>query len=294
MLDLFHYGFMVRALVASVLVGSLCSVVGVFVVTRGLSFIGAGIAHAAFAGVTLGFLLGVSPLALAVVFSLITVWLIQLVERKGQLRMDASIGIFFSLAMALAILFIGLMRSYNAEVYGYLFGNVLGVTHGDLVLILGVSMVVLTLLALLFKEYEFMIFDQEVAEAAGIATGALFALLLTMIAVTVVVSLKAVGVILVFALIVTPAASAYQWTHSLRKMVGLSALFGTTGSLGGLFLSYGFDLPSGATIVLMVSLIFGVCTAFSPKRRRCECVRIESTEREQGREVEVGEDIGPG
>ncbi|MCK5328157.1 MAG: metal ABC transporter permease, partial [Candidatus Latescibacteria bacterium] len=99
-----HYGFMVRALISSLLVGIVCSVVGVFVVTKGLSFIGAGIAHAAFAGVTLGFLIGFSPLTLAVVFSLVTVWLIQLVGKKGRLRLDVSIGIFFSLTMALAIL----------------------------------------------------------------------------------------------------------------------------------------------------------------------------------------------
>ncbi|MCK5327785.1 MAG: metal ABC transporter permease, partial [Candidatus Latescibacteria bacterium] len=136
---------------------------------------------------------------------------------------------------------------------------------------------------LFFKEYEFILFDAEVAEAAGIPTGMLSLLLLTMIAVTVVVSLKAVGVILVFALIVTPAASAYQLTHSLRKMVGLSALFGTTASLGGLFLSYRFDLPSGATIVLTITVIFGLCTAFSPKRKQCAGTRLESTKKERKR-----------
>ncbi|MFH1008298.1 MAG: metal ABC transporter permease [Candidatus Latescibacterota bacterium] len=281
MLEWMHYGFMVRAVISSLLVGLVCSVVGVFVVTRGLSFIGAGIAHAAFAGVTLGFLIGFSPLTLAVLFSLATVWLIQLVERRGRLRLDVSIGIFFSLTMALAILFIGLMRSYNAEVYSYLFGNLLGATRLDLIMILVVSAVVLTLLALFFKEYEFILFDCEVAEAAGIPTGMLSLLLLTMIAVTVVVSLKAVGVILVFALIITPAASAYQLTHSLRRMVALSAVFGTAASLGGLFLSYAFDLPSGATIVLTISLIFGLCTAFSPKRRQCEEMRLEHTEKER-------------
>ena len=281
MLDVLHYGFMVRALISSVLVGVVCSIVGVFVVTKGLSFIGAGIAHAAFAGVTLGFLIGVSPLGLAVLFSLVTVWLIQFVGKKGQLRLDVSIGIFFSLTMALAILFIGLMRSYNAEVYGYLFGNVLGATRQDLILIAVVGVTVLTVLGLFFKEYEFIIFDAEVAEAAGIPAGKLSLLLLTMIAVTVVVSLKVVGVILVFALIVTPAASAYQLTHSLRKMVGLSALFGTAASLGGLFLSYAFDLPSGATIVLTISVIFGICTACSPKRKQCEWSRLESTEKER-------------
>jgi len=282
------YGFMLRALLASLLVGLVCSIVGTFVVLRGLSFIGAGIAHAAFAGVTLGFLVGLSPIGLAIVFSLVTVWLIGVVSRRGELSMDVSVGIFFALTMALAILFIGLMPSYNAEVYGYLFGNILAVTRGDLILISVVTAAVLVAVFLFFKEFQYMMFDQEMAEASGIPAAKLFYLLLTLIAVTIVVSLRAVGVILVFALIVTPASSAYQFTHSLKKMIALSAAFGVFASFVGLLLSYRFDLPSGSTMVMVAGLIFFISALLSPKRKVCRIAHQDATDRE--RTCKIGED----
>lgn len=141
--DFFAFAFMQRALLAAVLIGVLCSVIGVFVVVKGFSFIGAGIAHASFAGVTLGFLLGVHPLSLALLFSLLMVFFVGWVTRRGELKLDISIGIFFAFTMALAILFIGLMKQYQAGVYGYLFGDILSVTPVDLWLILGISVFVL-------------------------------------------------------------------------------------------------------------------------------------------------------
>ncbi len=279
--EFLEYSFMIRALLASVLVGFVCSVVGTFVVLRGLSFIGAGIAHAAFAGVTLGFLVGFSPIGLAVIFSLVTVWLMGVVSRKGEVSMDVSVGIFFALTMALAILFIGLMPSYNAEVYGYLFGNVLAVTGGDLILISIVTGFVIAAILIFFKEFQYMMFDQEMAEASGIPAGKLFYLLLMLIAVTIVISLRAVGVILVFALIVTPASSAYQFTHSLRKMMVLSAAFGVLVSFAGLLLSYRFDLPSGSTMVMVAGSIFFISAILSPKRKTCKVAHQDANDRER-------------
>ncbi|MEQ1846192.1 MAG: metal ABC transporter permease, partial [Nitrospira sp.] len=132
MLDLLAYDFMQRSLLAAAMVGGLCSVIGVFVVLRGLAFVGAGTSHAAFAGVTLGYLMGWPPLLLAIVFGLATVWITGWVEERGRMKLDVSIGILYTTTMALGILFIGLMKSYNAEVYGYLFGSVLSVTPEDL------------------------------------------------------------------------------------------------------------------------------------------------------------------
>ena len=270
--DFFVYTFMQRALLAAVLTGILCSVIGVFVVVKGFSFIGAGIAHASFAGVTLGFLLGINPLILAFIFSLLMVFFVGLVTRKGELKLDISIGIFFAFTMALAILFIGLMKQYQAEVYGYLFGDILSVTASDLWLISGIFILVLTVVGLLYKELQFITYDQEMAEASGLPVPFLYYLLLTLIAMTVVVSLKAVGVILVFALIVTPAAAAYQLAHRLTPMIFISAAIGAGGSVAGLLLSYIWDVPSGATIVSVLTLIFLLCLWLSPKRRRCKCV----------------------
>src|SRR5919199_912416 len=201
MLELLQYDFMQRALAAAALVGALCSVVGVFVVLRGLAFIGAGTAHAAFAGVTLAYLLGLPALAVAVVFGLATVWITGLMEEKGRMKLDVSIGILYTTTMALAILFIGLMKTYNAEVYGYLFGSVLSVTNEEMLLIGLLSAAVLGTIALLSKELYFIAFDQEMAEASGVPARKIFYLLLTLIGLTVVVSLKTVGAILVFAMV---------------------------------------------------------------------------------------------
>ena len=143
MLELLSYDFMQRSLLAAAMVGGLCSVIGVFVVLRGLAFVGAGTAHAAFAGVALAYLIGWPPLLLAILFGLVTVWITGWVEEKGTMKLDVSIGILYTTTMALAILFIGLMKTYNAEVYGYLFGNVLAVTVEELRTISALSIVVL-------------------------------------------------------------------------------------------------------------------------------------------------------
>jgi ABC-type Mn2+/Zn2+ transport system permease subunit len=267
MLDGLSYGFMQRALYSSVLIGSLCSIIGVFVILKGFSFIGAGTAHSAFAGVTLGYLLGVNPLTLAILFGVGTVWIIGFLEQKGKMKLDVSTGIFYTFTMALAILFIGLMKVYNAEVYGYLFGSILSVTREDLWVITAVSLLVLLCVFLFYKEFHFITFDQEMAEASGVPARGLFFLLLTLIALTIVISLKSVGAILVFALIIIPAATAYQLTHSMKSMIICSVLAGISSSVGGVFLSYWFDLPSGATIVLLATALFFLSVLFSPKRR---------------------------
>jgi ABC-type Mn2+/Zn2+ transport system permease subunit len=268
MLELFTYDFMQRSLLAAALVGGLCSVIGVFVVLRGLAFVGAGTAHAAFAGVALGFLMGWPPLLMAMIFGLATVWITGWVEEKGRMKLDVSIGILYTATMALAILFIGLMKTYNAEVYGYLFGSVLAVTSEELRTIAGLSIVVIGSIVLFSKELYFIAFDQEMAEASGVPARRIFFLLLTLVALTVVVSLKTVGAILVFAMILIPASTAYQLTHSLSTLTWYSILIGISCAVGGVLLSSIWDIPSGPAIVLLATLVFFVAVLFSPKRQR--------------------------
>ncbi|MFQ5597635.1 MAG: metal ABC transporter permease [Nitrospiria bacterium] len=246
---------MQRAFLASFLIGLVCSLIGVFTVLKGLSFIGAGTAHAAFAGVALAFLIGIPPFPTAIVFGLATVWMSRLVQEKGRMKPDVSIGIFYTFTMALAILFIGLMKGYRPEVYGYLFGSILSVTRGDLLTILLLSGLILTLLYLFFKEFHFISFDQEMAEASGIPARGISLLLFTLIALTVVISLKAVGSILVFALLVLPAAAARQWAGNIRTMMCYSAGIGIVSSWAGVMFSYWLDIPSGATIVLFMTAV---------------------------------------
>ena len=268
MIDLLTYDFMQRSLLAAAMVGGLCSVIGVFVVLRGLAFMGAGTAHAAFAGVALGYLMAWPPLLMAILFGLATVWVTGWVEEKGRMKLDVSIGILYTATMALAILFIGLMKTYNAEIYGYLFGNVLAVTNEELGIIAGLSIVVIGAIVLFSKELYFIAFDQEMAEASGVPARRIFFLLLTLIALTVVISLKTVGAILVFAMILIPASTAYQLTHSLSTLTWYSVLIGITCSVGGVLISSYWDIPSGPAIVLLATVLFFVAVIFSPKRQR--------------------------
>ena len=256
MFDFLSYEFMQRAILTSLLVGGVCSWLGVFVVLRGLAFIGAGTAHAAFAGIAFAYLLQLPPLAIAVLFAILTAWAAGFLEERGRMKLDVSIGILFTSTMALAILFIGLMTTYNAEVYGYLFGSILSVTAMEIWIIGILSIVVVATLIAFSKELYFIAFDQGMAEASGIPARPIFFLLLTLIAVTVVLSMKAIGAVLVFAMLLIPASTAYQLTHSLRQMTWISIGIGMITSSTGVLFSYWFDIPSGPATVLLQTILF--------------------------------------
>ncbi len=266
-MEILSYTFMQRALVAGAVIGVLCAIMGVYVVLRGLSFIGAGIAHASFGGVAIGFFTGVNPVWTAVIFCLGIGWAIGLVSRKGRVKEDTAVGIFFASTMALGILLIGLMKGYNQDLFGYLFGSILAVTRQDVWIILTVGLGILAVVALFFKELLFVTFDPEMAEVGGVPAEKLYFLLLSLIALTVVISIKVVGIVLVSALLITPAAAAHQWSESFRSMMALGIFFALVSTVGGLFLSYWLDTASGATIVLLSTLIFFASAVFSPRRR---------------------------
>ncbi len=265
-MDILAYGFMQRALAAGVLIGVVTAVIGVYVVLRGMSFIGAGIAHASFGGVALGFFLGVNPLLSAVVFCLLVAWAIAGLSIRGRIREDTAVGIFFASTMAFGILLIGLMQGYNVELFSYLFGSILAVTPTDLWLIGGLGVVVLGVIAAFYKELLFITFDAEGARVVGIPVTALHVLLLSLIALTVVISIKVVGIVLVSALIVTPAAAAWQLTSRFHVMMGVSVAFGVVAALGGLMFSYWLNLASGATIVLFATFLFFGAFALGSRR----------------------------
>jgi ABC-type Mn2+/Zn2+ transport system permease subunit len=212
--------------------------------------------------------MGWPPLGLAILFGLATVWITGWVEEKGRMKLDVSIGILYTTTMALAILFIGLMKSYNAEVYGYLFGSVLSVTSEELRVIGGLSILVLGLILLFSKELYFIAFDQEMAEASGVPARRMFFLLLTLVALTVVVSLKTVGAILVFAMILIPASTAYQLTSSLMTLTLYSTIIGITTAVAGVVISATWDVPSGPAIVLLATTVFFISVLLSPKRTK--------------------------
>ena len=267
-MDFLQHTFMQRALIEAVLVGGICAIIGVYVVLNGLSFIGAGISHSTFAGVGIGLLLGIEPLFTALVFAVLVALSIGAVSEKSRLRHDTSVGIFFAATMALGVMLIGLMRDRYVDVLGYLFGNILALTAADVWMTLVMAAIVAVIIWALFKEFLALSFDAEVAAVMGLPVRRLHYLLLVLIALTVVMSVKSVGVVLVSALIVTPAAAAWQLTTNFRRMMLLSFTFGTASSLAGLLLSWYVDIPSGAGIVLTATLVFFLAWWLSPRRRQ--------------------------
>jgi ABC-type Mn2+/Zn2+ transport system permease subunit len=263
MLSAFEMGFMQRALAAGMLIAALCALFSVFVVLKRLSFIGVGISHSAFGGVALGFLLGIEPTVTAVVFSAAVALLIGFVNRRGKLHEDTAIGIFFALTMALGILFIGLSGRYNVDLFGYLFGNILAIGRGDLIFIAIVAPVIFILVFSLFKELLFLSFDEEVAQVSGVPVTQVYYLFLAAMAVTIVIAIKLIGIVLVSALLVLPAATARQMTRSIRGMLIGAITVAVVVTAIGLFLSYQLDLASGATIVLLAGALFFLSLLYS-------------------------------
>jgi manganese/iron transport system permease protein len=266
-MDIFQYHFMQNAILAGLLGGITCSVVGVFVVTMHLSFIGVCIAHAAFAGALLGLWLGFSPLIGALLFSLVAAAVIGPVADRGELNPDTSIGIIFSLMLGLAFLFMGLMQGARTEALNLFWGSILAVGRQDIIFLAATAGVIVGLVAIFYKEIQAVICHREVALAVGIPATVIFYGLLFSTGVTITASLQSIGGLLIYCLILNPAAAAYQLTYSLKKMLLIAAAFGIVSCWAGLVASYFFDIPSGASIVITSSIIFGLATAFSPKRK---------------------------
>lgn len=258
MMEFLSYGFIQRALLTGVLLGATCAVLGVFVVLKRMAFIGVGISHAALGGVALGLVLGVPPLAAAGVFSVAVAWVIGWLTRKGEVSEDTAIGIFFPTAMALGVALISLSEEYNQDLMTYLFGNILSVRPEDMWGLVILTAGCLGVLALLFKEFLFLGVDEEGAKAAGLPAAFLNYLLLTILAVTIVAAMKLVGIVLVSAFLVIPAATGQALASSVRGMVLLSVTSALASVGGGLWLSWLWSLPSGASIVLFSATLFFV------------------------------------
>lgn len=255
-LDFLSLGFMQRAFLAGVIIALLCGMLSVFVVLRRMAFVGVGIAHSAFGGIALGFLLGVNPTLSGIIFSIMVGLLIGWTSRKGKIEENTTIGIFFAAAMALGVLFLGLSKRYNVDVFSYLFGNILAITPNDLWSITIIGAVEIAFVMLLFKELIYWSFDEEMAKISGVPVDVLEYLFLGILAVAIVISIKLIGIILVSSLLVAPAAAALQICRDLRHMFFLSIFIATVSTLLGLLISYWLDIPSGSAIVLLLTGLF--------------------------------------
>jgi zinc transport system permease protein len=256
MFELLQYEFIRNALLAVLLASIACGIIGVYVVVKRMVFISGGIAHASFGGVGLGYFLGVNPIWGIIPFSILSALVMGLVSKRTRIPEDTAIGILWALGMSLGIVFIGLSPGYAPDLFSYLFGNILTVTSVDLIIMLILDLVIIMVVFLFYKEFLALSFDDEFATVVGVPTVKLYFLLLCLIALTIVVLMKVVGLIMIIALLTIPAAISKQYTSNLKKMIFISILLSAIFGLGGLWLSYQLNLASGATIVIVSGIGF--------------------------------------
>ncbi len=255
MLEAFQYGFMQRALIAGVMIAVICSVIGTFIVLKRLSMIGDGLSHIALGGVALGLLLNVYPLITALIFSILSAIGINSLKR-AKIYGDVAIAIFFSAGLAVAVIILSLGRGFNVDLFSYLFGSILTVNETDLQVMLGLGIFTLGAVVIFYKELFYITFDEISARASGIPVEKLNTLLIVLTAITVVVSLKIVGILLVSSLLVVPIATGLQFSRNFRETILSSMAFAVFSVIAGLIISYNFNLAAGGAIVLTSVIVF--------------------------------------
>ncbi|PJA24451.1 MAG: metal ABC transporter permease [Alphaproteobacteria bacterium CG_4_10_14_0_2_um_filter_63_37] len=263
MIALFQtYPFLLDAVIAGLVVALVTGAFSVIVLLQRLAFMGVGIGHAAFGGVAIGWVAGISPLGSAMLFAMGVATAIHWAATRGRLPDDSVIGIFFSAAMAFGVLLVGLYPAPTPDLMGFLFGDLLAVTHADLELLVPAGVGLLILAGVLFESWTIMSFHEDLARTAGLATGRLKLLALLGLAMATVLAIKMVGVVLASALLIAPAATARRWSHRPFVLLLSSLGVAVTGTLGGIALAWRFDWPVGATIVLVLTTLFLASLAF--------------------------------
>ena len=261
--DIIQYEFLRNAVLAGFLASIACGVIGTYIVVRRIVFISGGISHAAFGGIGLGYYLGINPVLGAVVFSVLSAFGIGVVNRFVKQSEDTVIGILWALGMALGILFISLSPGYAPDLFGYLFGNILTVPKSDIYLLGILNLLVLLVTVAFYKDILAISFDEEFAQIQGRSINFIYFLMLGLIGITVVLIIKIVGIILVISMLTIPPAISLHYTKRLSTMMFLSVILGIFFSLFGLYLSYKYDLQSGATIIL--TAVGGYLVAYGTK-----------------------------
>ena len=249
--EFLQYEFMRNALIAGVLASVACGVVGAIVVVKRMVSISGGISHAAFGGIGLGYLLRFDPIFGALIFTIASALSMGILRERTRLSEDSVIGILWVTGMSLGVIFIGLSPGYAPGLFSYLFGSILTVPFSDLIVIAVLDAAILLVVFLLYEEFLAISFDEEFATAAGIPVERIYLVLLSLVALTVVVLIRIVGVILVIAMLTIPATIAWQFSYKLKQIMAISFLLSALFTTEGLWLSYALNLASGATIVLV-------------------------------------------
>lgn len=259
------YDIFLRSLLAVTMVGTVCAVVGTYVVLKGLAFIGDAISHAAFPGVVAAYIVGGSYFVGAAIAAVSTAIATRYITHRGDLRADTSIGVLFAGMFALGIFLFSTIRGYVGDLFAFLVGNVLAISPADLVALVVLATATLAIVAILWKELLYATFDPLGAAASGLRVEALEYLFLALVAMTIVISLQAVGIILVVAMLVTPPAAAQLLTVRFGRLVGLAVVISVASSVVGLYLSFWLDVASGATIVLTQTVVFLLALFLGPR-----------------------------
>lgn len=260
-----QYGFMQRSLIIAILVGLVCAIVGSYLMVQRLALLGDAISHSVLPGLAIAFMLGANIFVGAFIAGVVSTIAIAWIRTRSPIKEDAAMGIVLSTFFALGITLITIIQKDNKiDLNHFLFGNILGVTLEEVIQTAIITAIVLLVVILLYKELLFYTFDPLGAQAAGLPVNLLNFGLMLLIALTIVASMKAVGVILVLAMLITPGATAYLLVKRLNQVMLLGALIGIAASVAGMYLSYFFNLPSGPAIVLVTSSFFVLALLFSP------------------------------
>lgn len=258
MLEIFQYGFMRNALTAGLLVSFACGIIGTYVVINRIVFLSGGIAHAAYGGIGLGYFLGINPIIGAIVFSLGASLGMGMVHRKTGERSDTIIGVMWAIGMAVGIIFLDMSPGYKADLMSYLFGSILAVPTSDLIIMLVLNVIILVLVALYFKELQAISFDETFAFVVNVPVDRLYLMLVCLVGLTVVMTMRIVGLIMVIALLTMPPAIAGLFVKDMKRMMALSIVLSMLFTFVGLLLSYYLNLTSGATIILVAGVSYFV------------------------------------
>ena len=273
-IDALQYTFIQRAILATILTSIACGVIGVYVVTKRIVFIAGGISHACFGGIGLSFFLGLNPLIGLLPFSVLSAAALGFLSKKTKVSEDSAIGILWSLGVAVGVILIYLTPGYAPDLMTYLFGNILTVPASDILLMVAIDIIILIVVILFFKEFLSMCFDEEYTRVVGVSADKIYLLLLCLLALTTVAMIKVVGIILIIAMLSIPASISRKLSHNMKTMMIYSSVIGAVLSIIGLAFSYQFDLPSGATIILVMSIVYLLVVGVGEIQKRIQRKKV--------------------
>ncbi|WP_108822800.1 metal ABC transporter permease [Dysgonomonas sp. Marseille-P4361] len=273
-LDLLSYTFFQNALLGSLFASIACGIIGSYIVIRRLVFVSGGITHASLGGIGMGFYFGWNPIFSAMIFSILSAFGIEWLSSRQGVREDSAIGSFWSLGMAIGIIFIYLKPGFAPNLSDYLFGNILTITHSDITYLAVLSFILILVFALFGKQILFSAFDSDFAKTRNLPVNTIKYLMMMAIAITIVLSIRLVGIVLLMSILTVPQMTANLFTSNFNKMILLSILIGFFGCLVGLFLSAALDVPSGVFIIFTQIIVFLISRYTIQFRRRGKSQKV--------------------